>query len=111
MSAQETIARRVPNAADLARFDLFAGSAPDELERLAAESEERRYTPGEIVIQPGEPPDGIYLVVAGMLRIVVPVPGAEGGDDLVISTAPAGDFVGEMGVLDGQVRSATVLAA
>jgi NTE family protein len=62
---------------------------------------------GQILFRENEAADSLYIVITGCLGVVVQ--GNEGRDVLVARIA-AGETVGEMGVLDGNVRSATVEA-
>jgi CRP-like cAMP-binding protein len=62
-----------------------------------------RFESGEIVFREGDVADGLYLLVAGAIRLWST---GESGQT-ILSVAHANDIVGEMGVLDGQPRSAT----
>ena len=62
---------------------------------------------GEAIFSEGDPPDSLYLVLAGSVDIVRrPV----GCDMQVLATIPENDFFGEYGVLDGRTRSAGAVA-
>jgi small-conductance mechanosensitive channel/CRP-like cAMP-binding protein len=79
--------------------------ALDESERLAcaALGEERLYTKGETIMREGEPGGSMFVIVSGLADVVI-----AGG--LVRSLGP-GDFFGEMSLLTGECRTATVVAA
>jgi NTE family protein len=62
---------------------------------------------GQILFRENETADSLYIVISGCLGVVVR--GSEGHDVLVARIA-AGETVGEMGLLDDGVRSATVEA-
>jgi NTE family protein len=62
---------------------------------------------GQILFRENEAADSLYIVISGCLGVVVR--GSDGRDVLVAQIA-AGETVGEMGFLDGGVRSATVEA-
>lgn len=62
---------------------------------------------GQILFCEGEPPDALYLVVAGALAISDARPGKDG---TMLGQVRAGETVGEMGLLSDRPRSATVVA-
>ena len=67
----------------------------------------RRYEQGEVLFRQGDPSDVAIEILSGSAEVL-----RHAGDDaIVLGTVHAGEFVGEMGVLDGQPRSATVRAA
>jgi len=85
---------------------IFQGVPAEELERLALQCEERHYTPGETVFREGDAADGLYVVLSGVVRIIAQV---EHGERLLSSVGP-GECFGEMGVIDGEPRSAAAVA-
>lgn len=62
---------------------------------------------GEYVFREGEPADGVVLVLDGQVEVVREL---ADGQLLVLHTASAGDFLGELAVLDRQGRSASARA-
>jgi CRP-like cAMP-binding protein len=82
---------------------LLTGMAQPQAERLLNAGREVRFEPGEIVFREGDVADGLYLLAAGAIRLWTT---GESGET-ILSVAHANDIVGEMGVLDGQPRSAT----
>ena len=87
----------------LARLPLFAGISADSLDRLAAVVGEQRFDTGQIIVRQGQVGSGLYVVVSGSVRVV------RGGSEL--ATLKAGDFFGELSVIDQQPRNASVEAA
>lgn len=67
----------------------------------------RSLTGGETLMHEGDPADGVYFVISGRLRASVTT--AEGGPRSIGEIA-RGETVGEMGVLTGEPRTATVVA-
>lgn len=61
---------------------------------------------GRVLFRAGDPGDAAFVVLAGRLRAVIP---GDGGDQ-VLSDAVRGETVGELGLITGQPRSATVYA-
>ena len=67
----------------------------------------KRFDPDAVLFRQGDPSDEVILMLSGSAEVL-----RESGDDaIVLGTVRAGEFVGEMGVLEGRVRSATVRAA
>jgi len=86
---------------------LFSGMLAAELQALEQTAQLNTYKAGRHVFQEGDPGDGLYIIVEGKVQITCLV-----GQDQrrVLSRLGAGDFFGEMAVLDNQPRSATATA-
>lgn len=100
--------RRVQTlAAELGRVPALASFEPVDLERLARATTLREVPAGTPVIVAGAEPDDLYVVRSGALEVVPAdaVAGAERPPELV-----AGDLFGEIGLLRGVNRTATVTA-
>lgn len=67
---------------------------------------EARYRPGDTLFREGDPSDVVLRVLAGEVEILKELD----GQTVVLGRAGAGEFVGEMGALQGLPRSATVRA-
>lgn len=89
----------------LAAFPSARSLHPDDLKVLLNALEPVRLPAGSVLFAAGEPPEDGYLVVAGTVRVVRP-----GEGELILGTLGRGQLIGEMGLLDGAPRSATVLA-
>jgi CRP-like cAMP-binding protein len=83
----------------LARMPLFAGLASDELARIAALTEDVEVAAGTVLTHEGRYEGWFSLVVAGTVEI------ARAG--AAVDTVGAGDFVGEISLLDAGPRTAT----
>jgi small-conductance mechanosensitive channel/CRP-like cAMP-binding protein len=91
----------------LAGVDLFAALTPDEREQLAAGARERRYAPGEIIVREGDETSSMFVVEQG--RAAVSIHGAA-GDTRKLATLEPGAAFGEISLLTGERRTATVRA-
>ena len=67
----------------------------------------RTYPPGATIIREGEQPDYLYVISHGE---AVVTRGDEHGADVVVNTLREGDYFGEVGLLTGEARNATVRA-
>jgi CRP-like cAMP-binding protein len=86
----------------LAAVPLFDGLTPEELDRVAQHVMEQEYGEGhEIVIQ-DHWAAAFYLILDGTATVLV--------DGEARRTLGAGDYFGELSVIDVQPRSATVVA-
>lgn len=89
------------------RMPVFEGLDAGLLEEIAAEIEWFALPGGTILFELGDAPDALYLVVSGNLGAYTS--SAEGHRRLVGSIA-AGETVGEMALISGKPRNATVIA-
>lgn len=93
----------------LRRVALFQGLTLAELDEVATICQEAVYQRGEVIMTQGEPGDTLFIVHEGMVEVRVLEEG-ETQPRTVIGLG-AGQVVGEFALLDGGVRSATVLCA
>lgn len=90
----------------LAQVDIFAGLGPQVLRRVAGIGVEEQYKTGAQVFGEGEPGDKFYLILDGAVRISRYVPGM--GEE-ALAVVRAGNYFGEMSLIDDSPRSATVV--
>lgn len=91
----------------LRRVPLFAGLRPDALEGLAAQLRRRTFKHGTTIFHKDQAGDALYVIESGRVRIFLPT---EGGTELTVDVAGAGDIFGELALLDGRPRSASAEA-
>jgi CRP/FNR family transcriptional regulator, cyclic AMP receptor protein len=97
----------VQGVAILKQIPLFADLDADDLEIIARASRRLKYPKGSIVFYEGDPGDYLLVILQG--RVKVTLLGADGQETIVsILEQPA--FLGEVALLDGTPRSATVVA-
>jgi len=90
--------RGVPLLRDLPEEDLTA---------FAAQAELRHFDDGTVLLRQGDPAEALYVIQAG--RIDVVVIGRDGSEQLIDQIGP-GEPAGELGLLTGAPRTATVRA-
>lgn len=93
----------------LTRVELLRALRPDELDRLASAARECTFAAGDAVVRQGDRGSSLFVVVEGLLE-VYRCHEAKAEPIRVVELQP-GDFFGEMSLLTGALRSATVLAA
>ena len=84
---------------------LFSDLSPAELERIARVAVPRSYPAGVRVFHEGDSSDACYIVRSGDLRVTREHPD---GRAIALATLAAGDIFGELAMLDGGRRSASV---
>jgi CRP-like cAMP-binding protein len=87
--------------AALERTPLFAGLGRAHLEDVLRVGRQVSYGPGQAIVERGDPGDAMYILVSGAAEVDV------GGR---FHRLERGDFFGEMAVLAGKPREATVKA-
>ena len=97
-----------PARARLLEHRIFAGLPVPRLEAAARALEPVPITAGQVVVRQGDPADRFYVIAEGTVR-VTQVPDG-GGAETELRTLEAGDVFGEIGILRGSPRTATVTA-
>ena len=107
-------ARKIHLSSALRRSELFGSVDAQVLKDLEAELELANLASGEILFRRGETGDAMYLIIAGRLRVALlqneNSDGREKEKEKVLAELHPGDTLGEMAVLTGEPRSATVYA-
>jgi len=90
----------------LAQVDIFSGLGPQILRRVVDIGLEESYKTGATVFSEGEPGEKFYLILEGAVRISRFVPGM--GEE-ALAVVRAGNYFGEMSLIDEAPRSATAV--
>lgn len=86
----------------LASVDLFQGLSKRELQRVLKSAKEVGFEEGDAMVREGEEDGRFYLLLDGNARVMQ--------GRRTVAQLGAGDYFGEISVIDGEPRSATVLA-
>ena len=98
---------RADQSVTLRDFDVFRYRKDDTLVDLEACMERRSFASGQKLFNAGDQSDEIYFILKGEVRINVPFPG---GREHHIASHHQGDFIGELGFLDGCIRADSATA-
>ncbi len=101
---REQQARLVDVEKALERIPLFKPLPAELLQELTVHTERRLYAPGEMVIQQGDHGEELFIVEKGNVEVLIDRPK---GRERVATLGPR-DFFGEMSLLTGEQRRATV---
>ncbi len=96
----------------LKSIPLFSELSVDELFRLAELAQEKKFAPHSIVFNEGEFGDSLYLIISGSVNIckTKEIPNEQKKQEIILATLKEKDCFGEMAILSGEPRSATVKA-
>ena len=90
----------------LNQVPIFAPLSDDETHQLANAARTRIYAPGEAIVRKGQEGHSMFVVIKGSVSVQVP----ENGVQKTVGNLNQSDFFGEMSLLTGEPRSASVVA-
>lgn len=67
----------------------------------------RRYRRGEIIVEQGRKSDALFILLSGRARVIT---SDTRGREVILAVLEAGDYLGEMSLIDNEPHSATVRA-
>jgi len=91
----------------LSKVPFFAGVPLDELETLATSLQRRTVKAGKAVFRQDDPGSSLYVIESGVVKVQRTSPE---GKEVILTILGAGDFFGELALLDGEPRSADAVA-
>jgi CRP-like cAMP-binding protein len=95
----------------LSRCDLLRHLPPEEIEVILPSVRSRRLAPSEILFRAGDPGDALYIVARGRVEILADPPAAATPVGQTLASLGEGEAFGEMALLTGGPRTATVRSA
>ena len=91
----------------LKSLPLFGELGDDELVEIWNHVQTRSYKKGNIILFEEDPGDSLFIIKEGKVKITRL---SEEGKEVILSILGEGEFFGEMSLLDGEARSANVIA-
>lgn len=91
----------------LRRLPLFARLSESELDELASRAQQKTFKRGETIFRKEDPGSHLYLVLEGVVKIALP---GEYGQEALVALLRAGEYFGELALLDPSPRSAAAVA-
>jgi len=91
----------------LRNVPIFADLEERELQKIAKLGTRQKYKKGNIVVLEQESGAALFVIVSGKVKVVRM---DEDGREVILSMFGPGEFFGEMSLLDGMARSASVVA-
>jgi CRP/FNR family cyclic AMP-dependent transcriptional regulator len=91
----------------LSRIGLFRSLMPDEISRLDTRCIWRRANAKEWILDYEDESTDIFFLISGVVRVMIR---SVSGRETILRDINAGEFFGELAAIDGQARSASILA-
>jgi HEAT repeat protein len=91
----------------LRRVPLFAALSGADLGHVAEAATEHAFEDGDVIAAQGERGDSLHMLVSGEIVVVMAEPG---GTSRELATRRAGEYVGEMALIGGEPRMASLVA-
>ncbi|MBA3453225.1 MAG: mechanosensitive ion channel [Deltaproteobacteria bacterium] len=103
---RKTEDERATRITALASVDLFGGLPEPMREELCQQLAYMPFAAGEAVTREGDKDDGLYILVAGEAAVRI----GSGSEEREVARLGAGQFFGEMSLMTGEARTASVIA-
>lgn len=89
----------------LTRIPMFVGLRREQMAIVMHYFKLKTFEPGEFFFRENDPADALFFIVEGSVRILK---GVTSGGMLPVAKVGAGNFIGELAILDSSFRSASV---
>jgi len=89
------------------RVPLFSMLTADQAQAIADSVTKRRFRRGELVVEQGRKSNALFILLNGRARVLT---ADARGREVILAVLEAGDYVGEMSLIDNEPHSATVRA-
>ena len=87
------------------KVEMLTALSTPELQKLVTHVRRETYAMGEIPVRQGDAGDSFYIIKSGKVDVVVE---KSPGEQVVVATLGPGNFFGEMSLLTGAVRTASI---
>jgi CRP-like cAMP-binding protein len=94
-------------ASTLVKSPLLRDLSQEALGRLAAAARRRLYKRGEVIFHEGDPGEALLVLESGRVKVFTY---ADSGDETLLAILGPGECFGELALIDGEPRSATIQA-
>jgi type IV pilus assembly protein PilB len=98
----------MPPVVSLSELPLFAELSPQECQEIEALMRRRDYVPHQPIVREGGPGDAAFLIISGL--VAVRHKDTESGVEFLLAELGAGQMFGEMALITGKPRGASVVA-
>jgi small-conductance mechanosensitive channel/CRP-like cAMP-binding protein len=98
---------RLEVISELRRVDIFTPLSDQQIEVLAETSSKLRYAMGETLVSQGTGGDSLFIIVSGSVRVEVTT---QEGFTSTVAELGRGSYFGEMSLLTGEPRTASIYA-
>lgn len=102
----KTVKKLATISNSIRNIPLFSGLNEDALEGIIKLATKRTFAKNAVIINEGDETDSLYLISSGKVKIIL---SDEDGKEIIISILNAGDFFGELSLIDEEPRSACVV--
>ena len=93
----------------LQRIKLFSGLSVAECQEVVKRMKRRDFPPNQVIVREGAPGNSMFFITAGLIE--VRKKDANTGIDFLLTEMGPGQNFGEMSLLTGKPRTATVTSA
>lgn len=90
----------------LEEFQLFAGLDDSVLKEIRERAVTRSFPKNTVIVSEGDETNSLYLIETGRVKFFL---SDESGQEVILNFQEAGDYFGELALLDGQPRSVSVM--
>jgi CRP-like cAMP-binding protein/galactitol-specific phosphotransferase system IIB component len=90
----------------LKKVPFFRTLGKESIDFIVERLKFKHFEEGETVVSIGEPGDCMYIIISGQVKVIIPKPD---GGETIIAYLSSGDYFGEMALLTGEPRSASVI--
>lgn len=92
----------------LSNVEIFSSLSDNEIREIAKTLNVLEFNPGEKIVQKGDLGISMFVIFEGFVNILADIHNS--GQEIKIDSLTTGEFFGEMSLLTGELRSATVIA-
>ncbi len=87
-------------------ISIFAGMSPADREMIEQRVVKRSYPKNTIILSEGDNSDSLYLILSGKVKVFL---NDENGKEAIINYQEAGEYFGELSLIDESTRSASIM--